>query len=339
MSLMAAKSSSHANITDVAKLAGVSTATVSRVLNGSGYLSDKSRAAVEAAIATLNYTPSQVARSLREQRSPIIGLIVTDIKNPYYPELVSGIESQLRERGYSLLLCNTNDDPELEKNYLDLLISQRADGIIICSQGLVNRHEKQLKSISSHIVLVDVGKSNTSFSVVTSSGIEGGELVGKHLAECGYPKIVYLGLESEIEDGLPRYEGLKQGCGKIPTLNFTGATDGELATTVVDEVLSKVPIPFAIFAHNDMSAIGIMHALKSKGLRVPEDVGVVGYDDIAISTFVTPALTTIKHNHNDLGFEAVQILENLIEGKKGIKNRKVDVELIVRNSTTKISTK
>jgi DNA-binding LacI/PurR family transcriptional regulator len=339
MRMMSAKSSGHATITDVAKLAGVSTATVSRVLNGSGYLSDKARVKVEAAIATLNYTPSQVARSLREQRSPIIGLIITDIKNPYYPELVSGIESQLRERGYSLLLCNTNDDPEIEKNYLDLLISQRADGIIICSQGLVNRHERQLKSISSHIVLVDVGKTKTNFPVVTSSGIEGGELVGKHLAECGYPKIIYLGLESEIEDGLPRYQGLKQGCGKIPTLHFTGSDDNELATTVIDEVLDKVAAPFAIFAHNDMSAIGIMHALKSKGYKIPEDVGVVGYDDIAISSFVTPALTTIKHNHNDLGFEAVQILENLIEGKKGIKNRKVDVELVVRNSTKNITRK
>lgn len=333
---MSLKPIKRANISDVAKLASVSTATVSRVLNNDGYISTKARKVVEAAIASLNYSPSQVARSLREQSSPIIGLIITDIKNPYYPELVSGVESQLRQRGYSLILCNTDDDPEREKHYLDFLVSQRVDGIIICSQGLVNRHKKLLQGTGTNIVLVDVGLGINNFPTVTSDDREGGYLVGQHLAENGYPKIVYLGLDGEMNEGSLRYNGLKEGCGNIPTLQFTGSNDVALVSTIIDQILEKVKPPFALFAHNDMSAIGVMHALKSRGLRVPEDVGVVGYDDIAIASYVTPALTTVKHHHEILGHEAVKILDELIAGENKVKNRKVNLELVIRNSTAKL---
>lgn len=333
---MAQKSFAHTNIREVAKLAGVSTATVSRTIGGVGYVSTKSRKAVEEAIKELNYTPSQVARSLRQQRSPLIGLIVSDIKNPYYPELVGGIEEQVHQKGYSLILCNTQDNPEREIKYLDFLLSQRADGIIICSSGLVRRNIKKLNTLNTHIVLADVeiDLSSAKFPRVFSDSRNGGFLVGKHLAECGYTKIVYIGSDLERRDGSPRYEGLKAGCGEIPVHYYSGGESLNSSSEVMDEILERIKPPFAIFAHNDLSAIGVLSSLRNKGIEVPGEIGVVGYDNITISSFVSPRLTTVKHNHQLLGASAVTILESLISGKSSTAEIKIPLELIVRNSTT-----
>lgn len=333
---MPPKRSGHANIKDVAKMAGVSTATVSRVLSGVGYVSDRSRKSVESAIAELNYTPSQVARSLREQRSPIIGLIVTDIKNPYYPELVSSVETSLTKLGYSMILCNTEDDSDREINYLNFLTSQRADGIIICTSGLFQRHQKKIESMGTNIVLADFRAPDTKFPTVTSDDYVGGQLVGKHLKECGYPRIVYLGIPQEHKDGAHRYEGLKAGCGSIPTHYFDIDETTQSQEELTKRIIKEVPTPFAVFAHNDMVAISTMHTLTSMGVNVPNDVGVVGYDDIAIASMVNPELTTVKHHHKELGQQAVALLDQMIQGKKPNKNYEVELELVVRKSTTKI---
>ncbi len=329
----------HSNIRDVAQAAGVSTATVSRVLGGVGYVSEKSRKSVEKAMQRLNYTPSQVARSLRKQRSPIIGLIVTDIKNPYYPELVGGIEDQLRKRAYSLILCNTQDDSEREENYLNFLLSQRVAGIIICSTGLVRRHLNKLNAFGKNIVLVDVNTNETNFPVIRSDGHEGGVLVGKHLVECNYEEIVYLGFDLEKGDGSPRYSGLIVGCAGIPTHYFSVGNDFSSMSKVIDEIVSKVNTPFAVFAHNDISAIAAMHALKSRGLRIPEDVGIVGYDDISIASLVSPELTTIKHFHEQLGALAVETLEKLISNNGTAISQKISPKLVIRSSTATLKKK
>ena len=329
----------HSNIRDVAQAAGVSTATVSRVLGGVGYVSKKSRESVEEAIQRLNYTPSQVARSLRKQRSPIIGLIITDIKNPYYPELVGGIEDQLRKRAYSLILCNTQDDSEREVNYLNFLLSQRADGIIICSTGLVRRHLHKLNAFGKNVVLVDVNTKESHFPVIGSDGHEGGVLVGKHLVECNYGEIVYLGCELEKRDGSPRYSGLIDGCAGIPTHYFSIGSDFSTMSKVIAEIVSKVSTPFAVFAHNDIIAIAAMHALKSRGLRIPEDVGIVGYDDISIASLVSPELTTIKHFHEQLGALAVETLEKLIFNNETAISKKISPKLVIRSSTAPLKKK
>ena len=325
----------HATIKNVALKAGVSTATVSRVLAGEGYVATKTKEKVENAIAKLHYQPSFIAQSLRSKNSKVISLIVTDIQNPYYPELVRGVEDEAQKRGYSLILCNSAGDPEREISYINYLIQHRAEGIIICASGFLHRNSKLLKNYQGHIVLSDVDKDDSTYATISSDGEGGGELVGLHLVEVGYPQIMYIGDPDEEKDGYPRFNGLKKGAGKAPVHYFAGGASFELGARAAEEILAKYKPPFGVMAHNDLSAIGAMRVFLDRGYKVPEEIGVVGYDDIQLSAFTSPTLTTIHQDQRVLGMESLIMVDQLISGGKKPKGITIRTHLIARQSTRK----
>ncbi len=330
------KQGAEATISDVAMHAGVSTATVSRVIAGVGYVATKTRAKVDESIAELNYQPSSIAQSLRRRSTSMIGLILTDIQNPFYPEMVRGIEDEVQRRGYSLILCNSADDPDREISYLDFLASHRAAGIIVCADGVLKRHRAKLLSQRAKIILVNVQKEDSDLPTVSSQDFEGGEMAAKHLVECGYPKIVYIGNGSEKDFGSLRLDGVKKGAGKIKLEIVYSDDTLKAGASIAETIAKKFKPPYGIVAHNDLTAIGAMHEFIARKIKVPQQVGIVGYDDIALSEYVTPGLTTINQNQYDLGTEAMVMLDELIKGGKVKKKKIIPSELVLRDSTTKI---
>jgi len=324
--------SSHVTIRDVASSSRVSTATVSRVISGDGYVSGATRERVLHSIEKLGYSPSFAAQSLRTKKSTVIGLVITDIKNPFYPELVSGIENEAQRRGYSLILCNSQEDGERESAYLDYLASHRTDGILICVPGMANRQRNKLRKFVGPIVLLNESRVDKDFPTIAIDNFEGGRQIGEHLQKRGFKKIIYIGVARELKDGLPRFEGLKKGAGRkvdyIAPDNLLNDAEG-----LVTRILAQNKTPFAVVAHNDVSAIALMHEFMNRGLKIPEEVGIVGYDDIAMSALVNPALTTVNQNLDRLAHFAMNSIENLLAGKKQSKGREVLPELVIRNST------
>lgn len=327
------KPKGHATITDVAAHAGVSTATVSRVTAGIGYVSASTRSKVEKSIKALKFQPSLIAQSLRRQDSRVIGLILTDIQNPFYPELVRGIEDEVQKRGYSLILCNSADDNDREEFYLKYLGSHRADGIIISASGIMERHRKKVENFKGHVVLINVSKSELRIPTVSSDDFKGGELAGSHLAELGYPEIIYIGNIKERNDGFPRFKGSRKGAGVIPVHYFESEDNLAAGSVVVREILRRHKPPFGIIGHNDLTAIGAMHAIVEHGLDVPNQVGIVGYDNIAMSEFVSPSLTTVSQEQHKFGEESMRLMDQLFTGKKAIRNVTLMPRLIERGST------
>ena len=324
--------SSHVTIRDVASSSRVSTATVSRVISGDGYVSGATRERVLQSIEKLGYSPSFAAQSLRTKKSTVIGLVITDIKNPFYPELVSGIENEAQRRGYSLILCNSQEDRERESAYLDYLASHRTDGILICVPGMANRQRNKLRKFVGPIVLLNESRVDKDFPTIAIDNFEGGRQIGEHLKKRGFKKIIYVGVARELKDGLPRFEGLKKGAGRrvdyVAPDNLLNDAEG-----LVTRILAHNKTPFAVVAHNDVSAIALMHEFMNRGLKIPEEVGIVGYDDIAMSALVNPALTTVNQNLDRLAHFAMNSIETLLAGKKQSKGREVLPELVIRNST------
>lgn len=306
-------------IRDVAKQAGVSTATVSRVI--SGVVADtkpQTRARVLAAAEKLGYRPSAVARSLKLRTTRTLGLLVTDIQNPYFPEIVRAVEDAALERNLAVLLCNGADDPGREENYLDLLVDRRVDGIIIASSGL---HERQgvwlARQRSVPVVLVNWAAPGMRLPAILGDNREGGRLAAEHLLSLGHRRIGHLTAPARNAAAGERLEGIRKAlehAGHDPASLVVVEGDGRVAggESAVHELLDRMPDVTGIVCYNDLTAIGAVRALRSRGRQVPADMSIVGYDDIALSAWVDPPLTTIAQPTADMGRWAVRRIGELI---------------------------
>jgi len=197
---------------------------------------------------------------------------------------------------------------------------------------MANRQRNKLRKFVGPIVLLNESRVDKDFSTIAIDNFEGGRQIGEHLKKRGYKKIIYIGVARELKDGLPRFEGLKKGAGR--KVDYI-APDNLLndAEDLVTRILAQNKTPFAVVAHNDISAIALMHEFMNRGLKIPEEVGIVGYDDIAMSALVNPALTTVNQNLDRLAHFAMNSIETLLAGKKRSKGREVLPELVIRNST------
>jgi LacI family transcriptional regulator len=323
-------------IADVAARAGVSTATVSRVLAGLGRARPETRARVLEAARDLDYRPSEVARSLKRRSTQTLGLIITDIENPYFPQLVRSVEDAARAAGYSVLLCNAADDPEREASYLDLLVDRRVDGLVIAASSLGVRQGDWLTAPPIPVVLVNTAAPDAGLPTIMSDNEQGGRIATDHLLQLGHRRFGYLMPPPRNVDAPVRLAGVRAaladaGC---PPDALT-VTDGEALVgggeAAADALLDRAPDTTAIVAYNDLMAIGAMRALRHRGRRVPADTSVVGFDDVALAAYVEPALTTISQRTEEMGRWAV---ERLI-GENGVEPSSVrlPVDLQVRDST------
>jgi len=302
-----------ATIRDVALRAGVSTATVSRVLAGVGNPKPETAAAVLAAAEELDYRPSGVARSLRMKRTRTLGLIVTDIQNPFFPELVQAADLAARSLGYSILLGSAAYDEHRAMHYLDLMVDRRVDGMIIASSQVSEESWRWLAASPVPVVVVNAEPAGVPVTVVTSDNERGARTSAAHLIGLGHRRIAYIrGFEGFTAD-LPRMQGFRSACREagIPAsdlIELRGDGQFEGGEQCTSELIERGAGVTAIACHNDLTAIGALRALRAARIRVPQEVSVIGCDDIAAASWVVPALTTIAQRKAEMGRTAVERL-------------------------------
>lgn len=326
------------NITDVARRAGVSISTVSRVLNDSDYpVRPETRQKVLEAIKELRFRPNELARSLLLKQTHTIGLIVPDISNPYYPELSLGLEATASEHGYAVIFCNTNRRPEKVEYYLDVLLQKRADGIIIAGGGT------DLTQISDRILGLDtkialVGRHHLPFPSVQVDNFGAAREATSHLLNLGHRRIAFISGPPNLTSVQDRLAGYKASLeerrisedDRLICEGDFGAESGYSATL---SLLRGDPTPTAIFAANDRMAISAMAAAADLGLRVPNDLTVVGFDDIITASLVRPALTTVSLPAYEIGTSAMRLMLKLLEGEECPKTVWLPTEVVVRQSS------
>lgn len=327
-------------IYDVARLAGVSTATVSRALNGTGQISPATSAAIDAAVRQLGYRPNTVARSLVTKSTQTIALLLPDIANPFYAELVSGIQQRALAAGSTMLLCTTEGDPEREEQYLSLLRAKQVDGVLV--DGLVLPPERIAGFVRDGlpIVCLDRDIDSTSVPLVQVDNRLGARLATEHLLSLGHTRIAHVAGAPGLRISDERVEGYRDalaaaGVDDDPALVAVGAFTEQGGYEAMRALLAASELT-AVFAANDLSALGVMHAVAESGRRVPDDVSVVGFDDLRLAGHTTPPLTTIHQPAFEIAQRATQLLLDLAGGGE-VEQRLhlLEPELVVRGSTAR----
>jgi DNA-binding LacI/PurR family transcriptional regulator len=332
--------SSRPTIYDVARAAGVSTATVSRALNGTGQVTPSTRAAIEAAVEELGYRPNTIARSLVTKSTQTIAFLLPDITNPFYAALVHGIQQYAIAHDFTMLLCTTEGSPEREEQYLELLRSKQVDGALV--DGLLLPPERIARFVKDGfpIVCLDRDIAARSVPLVQVDNRLGGRLATEHLIGLGHRTIAHVTGAQALRISEDRFAGFReahQAHGLEPSRLVAEGRFTEEGGYEAAKALMRWRLDFtAVFAANDLSAIGVLHALAEAGLRVPDDVSVVGFDDLRLSAFTTPPLTTIRQPAAQIAERATEMLIGLTRGKRVRRLRHLlEPELVVRRSTAR----
>jgi LacI family transcriptional regulator len=332
---------SPATIRDVAKRAGVSTATVSRVLAGIGNPKAETADAVMEAVDALDYRPSAVARSLRMRRTNTFGLIVTDIQNPFFPELGQAADDAARRLGYSILLGSAAFDEHRAVHYLDLMADRRVDGMIVATSQVSDESWRWLAESPVPVVVINAEPANVPITVITSDNDGGMRMAAAHLIGLGHRKMAYVRGAGGITADLPRFEGFRGACrdAGIATSDLVelwGDALFEGGERAVGALLAGGTDITAIVCHNDITAIGAMRALRASHVSVPQEISVVGCDDIAAASWVVPSLTTVAQRKAEMGRMAVERLVAMLDNGDGAlvpETIRVPMILQVREST------
>jgi LacI family transcriptional regulator len=304
---------------DVAREAGVSSMTVSRVINRKGEVSEDTRQRVEAVIERLGYRPSGIARGLATQRTGTLGLVIPDVANPFFADVARGVEHGAYAEGYNVFLCNTEEDPERELAVLKSLEEKRVDGLVLCSSRLDEGELRAVVSRHPKVVLVNRRLEGDSVGSVLVDDATGGKLATHLLLEAGHQAIGYLGGPPVSHSGRQRAIGYQVALGDAGVSSDPAwvrhcrpmVAGGQ---EVARELLINQPEISALFCYNDLVAVGALQACGELGRRVPDDVAVVGYDDIPLAALVTPALTTCRVPRYELGSQTVDLLLDQIKG-------------------------
>jgi LacI family transcriptional regulator len=328
-----------ATIKDVARESGVNISTVSRALNNGYGVNGQTRDLVMAVAARLNYRPNRIARGLVTGRSHSLGLILSDIRNPFFADVARGAEDAAHTGRCDLVLCNSDLDPEKQMQYVRSLLEKRIDGIIMNSVSMLSREQQaQLASSGVPIVLLNRPVSNHTFSTVCADNEAGGALAAGYLLGLGHRKIAHLtgprqhGNLSDRARGFVR--ALESAENPVRPIVFHGKFNFDGGTELAEKLFDKHPAVTAIFAANDVMAFGVVQAAMARGLRIPEDLSLIGFDNLEFSRIVHPPLTTIHQPKYEMGSAAVEILLRLARDKqKQIpEHRRLGVELVERQS-------
>ena len=325
-------------ISDVARRAGVSTVTVSRVINGGSNVKPATRDKVQQAIEEMHYLPNVAARSLRSKRTYTLALLVPDITNSFWTTVARGIEDEAQNGGYSVLLCNTDEDPAKQLRYQDVIISQRVDGVIITPYDSDARNLARLRDRKIPIVVIDRRIDGWDVDTVSSDSVAGAQTLVKHLIGLGHQRIAVISGPSSTSTAHDRVTGYRIAlveagipidAGLIKLGEFKALSGEELTY----QLLAETPRPTAIFAANNAIAIGVIKAAEKRGLRIPQDLALVCFDDLPNLSLVLPFLTVVVQPAYEIGVRAAQLLLSRIEGQ-AVQPRHVSLptRLIVRYS-------
>jgi len=326
------------SIREVARAAGVSTATVSHVINNTRYVSEEVRARVLGAVESCGYYPNAHARSLASGRSNIFGLVISDISNPFFPELVKSIEAAAFERGYDVVLSNTNYDPERASHYVRRFIERKVAGVAVMTSELDAALVGELARRDVSVVFLDLGESGTHMSNLRVNYESGIDEAIKHLVSLGHRRISFVGGPAHLRSAARRLEAFQKSMRRClpdaPSEVYHGDFKLEGGRRAACEMLAVREPPTAVVAANDMMALGVSVELRAAGLSIPRDVSVIGFDDIAFAALADPQLTTVCLPRIELGRRAVEALMMTIEhpDQRGVE---IDIPtyLIVRGST------
>jgi LacI family transcriptional regulator len=326
------------SIKDIASEAGVSTATVSHVINKTRFVSEAVRARVLKAIELHDYYPNAHARSLASGSSRILGLVISDIANPFFPELVKSIESAAYEHGYDVVLSNTNYDAERTSHYVRRFIERKVAGVAVMTSEMDKSLIDELARREVSVVFLDSGEAGLHMSNLRVCYAEGIKQAILHLVELGHRNVAFISGLPHLRSAKRRLEAFRQTMQTVlpdaPEQIYPGDFRIEGGRRAALEILAAFELPTAVVAANDLMAFGAISEFRSAGLNVPRDISVVGFDDIAFSSLIEPALTTVNLPLGELGRLAVEALMTTLSSptQHGIE-LSIPTRLVVRNST------
>ncbi len=329
---------------DVAEQARVSVTTVSHIINQTRPVSPEVQERVRQAMRELGYQPNALARSLRRRETHTIGLILPDSADPFFAEVARGIEDTCFERGYSIILCNSDGELAKELLYTNLLAEKQVDGLLFFGAGhLSSEHIRNLQSRQMRVVVVDRPLPGVTVDTVLIDNAYGGRLATHHLLELGHRRIGCLTGPSDLSPSAERVTGYRQalleaGLPVEESLILKGDFQFESGCRTTAQFLALAEPPTAIFACNDLMAIGVINAAQELGRPVPAGLSVVGFDDIRLASFSTPPLTTIAQPKYQIGVIATEMLiERIDQGDLPPRQRLLPTQLVVRRSTAPVN--
>lgn len=335
--------SSHAStastLHEVARIAGVSPSTVSRILNGTARVSDDKRKAVEAAIANLSYKPNLLAQGLKKGRAMTIGILTQDLASPFFTEALMGVEAALAGSGYAPLIVSGHWHADEEAERVELLMARRVDGIVILSGSL---SDKQISRFAERLPIVATGRRIDTGQArgIALDQLEGARLATDYLLELGHRQIAFIAGLPEHDDARARLAGYRAaleaaGIAFNPALVVQGNFQESGGLLAVNELLETRQRFSAIFCANDQTAYGARLALYRRGIRVPDDISIIGFDDLPNSNYTTPPLTTVRQPVYEMGKQAARTVLQLLNGETPTLTQ-LPLELIMRESARRI---
>ena len=324
-----------ATLKDVAKEAGLTVGTVSRVLNNRGYISDKARAKVDAAMKKLNYQPNEVARSLSKTRRNTIGLIVPHIRHPYFMEIISRLEYEAYQKGYRILLCNSRNVQEKEREYIDICTRNKVAGIILCS-GTVP--VEVFDKIGIPVVTIERFLDN-GMAAVECDNRQGGVLAAEKLIACGCRHLLHVGnIGGVFMPADMRTEGFREVCERehVPfeeLLTEEIQYDSMMYGDMIEKALLKYPKTDGLFVNSDVIAAQTLQTCRKLHISVPEQLKVIGFDDVFLAALTTPQLTTIHQPIKEMAEIVMNLMHDSVSGKVVPKRTVLPVRLVERETT------
>ena len=324
-----------ATIVDVAKLAGVTPTTVSRVINNRGYISEKTRNKVNEAMDQLGYQPNEIARSLTKQKSNTIGVIVPHISHPYFAKLISNLENEAAKSGYKIILCNSKEKAEKEKQYLDMCKSNRVAGIILCSG---NVESNKINTGNIPVVLLEKNFEEGKLGIQCDN-YQGGKLATEHLIDCGCKRLLHF--SGVIDEEMPadnREKAFIDICNENNIEFFIRKYDINTYNEMnyyeyIKDTLNEIKNIDGIFASSDLIAAQVIQVCNELNIRIPSDVKLVGFDDVEIAKLTTPTITTIHQPIKEMAKLAIELIDSKYNNIEVNEQTILPIELVIRNST------
>ena len=326
-------------IRDVAKQAGVAPITASRVLSRTGSFSEKARVRVETAASELGYVPNRIAQGLRSKRTNTIGLVLTDITNPFWTTVARGVEDVTSASGYNVIVCNTDESDIKQKQYIDILLQTQVDGFLLVPANNTIKDITRIQNLNIPLVVLDRSVP-IDVDVVRANSKEGAYLLTKHLLELGHRRIAVLSGPRNISIMVDRIAGYTKainefGLSTDESLIFDNNLTLGAGSKMAEQALALNPRPTAIFATNNFIAIGAIRAIQKAGLSIPQDIALVGFDDLPEHMVIEPFLTVASQPAYDMGKQAMERLLTRLASNEDIpfNENVLPTQLIVRQSS------
>jgi DNA-binding LacI/PurR family transcriptional regulator len=338
-------------LADIAAEAAVTPMTVSRVMNSSGYVHTETRERVLRVAREMNYRRNGLARGLKRQCTETVGMVIGDIANPFAAELTRGVREVLEERGYSLFICISEHKAKEDVQAFDSLADHRADGLIVATRASRSGNERLQELVDSGMPVSLIGRDfrHEHADLVMADNLKGGYEATRHLIDLGHKRIGFIGISLTEGLRLKRFQGYLEAMkdhglavednlivgGREVVDQMPGYSTEEMGYNGMLKLLDLKDRPTAVFARNDFTAMGALNAIKRAGLRVPEDIAVMGYDDIPLASHTSPMLTTVRQPTREQGRTAAELLLRRIEGdrEQPRAEKTFECELVIREST------